>query len=123
MPKKLRPEGFISVMREEKPSPRGDDGFLVGGILSAESGACVVDHSVHGGSETFFGVVGTSLDLGLDRGDPIVRIDGTRLKTRISTCLSGKFHGILGSSSESVGLGLLGTRGRFAEIRPLKASR
>ena len=83
----------------------------------------MVDHSVHGGSETFFGVVGTSLDLGLDRGDPIVRIDGTRLKTRISTCLSGKFHGILGSSSESVGLGLLGTRGRFAEIRPLKASR
>ena len=123
MLKRLRPEGFSSAARTEKPSPRGGEGCLVGEILSAGSGACVVDHSVDGGPETFLGVIGTSLDLGLDRGDPVVRVDGTRLKTRISTRLGGKFHGILGSPSEPVGLGLLRTRGRFADIRPLKASR
>lgn len=83
----------------------------------------MVDHPIDRGAEAFLGVVGTSLDLGLDHRDPVVGIGDARLETGISTCLSGEFHGVLGSSSEPIGLGFLWAGGRFADVRPLKASR
>ncbi len=83
----------------------------------------MVDHSLDRGPESLVGVVRTRCDLRLDHGDSVARVGGAGLETRISTCLVGKFHGVLGSSSESIGLCFLRAGGRFAGVRPLKASR